>query len=454
MATDLSELAGECTNRPLPSAARRAGTTMRHDLRASMIDGMTCSVMMGITETYLPAFALALGMGQVVAGLVASVPILAGAFLQLVSPRAIRLLGSNRRWVVLCVVFQALSFLPLAITALVGKVPVAVLFLLSAMYWGSGLASGPAWNHWMDSLVPQRIRAHYFGRRQRMSQAGLLLGFAGAGISLEFGEMLGRPLVAFALLYLAAAVCRFISAASLATQSEPPIARAAASAPGGLRSLIRRLWNSGDGRMLVYLWMVQFGAYIAVPYFAPYMLGHLHFSYAQYMFIVSSVVVTKVLALPTLGRVAQRYGAWRLLVIGGLGVIPMAALWTVSTNVIFLLLINFVSGFVWGAFELGFLLLFFEAIDVRQRVAMLTLYNVGYASATVAGSVCGALLLATLGAGSAGYAAVFLLSSLARLCAAPLLWRVRLPKPAEPTVVLEPVFVEDSVEEFAAPQAA
>jgi MFS family permease len=199
---------------------------------------------------------------------------------------------------------------------------------------------------------------------------------------------------------------------------------------------------------------VQFGAYVAVPYFAPYMLGHLHFSYAEYMVVVSSVVVTKVLALPALGRVAQRHGAWRLLVIGGLGVIPMAALWTLSSNVAFLLVINFVSGFVWGAFELGFLLLFFEAIDARQRVAMLTLYNVGYASATVAGSICGALVLATLGAGSVGYAAVFLLSSLARLCAAPLLLRVRLPNPAAEALADMPHFVEEIVEELAAPQAA
>jgi MFS family permease len=132
----------------------------------------------------------------------------------------------------------------------------------------------------------------------------------------------------------------------------------------------------------------------------------------------------------------------------------MAAMWTVSTNVVFLLLINFVSGFVWGAFELGFLLLFFEAIDARQRVAMLTLYNVGYASATVAGSVCGALLLATLGAGSAGYAAVFLFSSLARLCAAPLLWRVRLPTPDEQIVTLPPQLVSEAVEGLTATQAA
>ena len=143
------------------AAARRACGDALRICGPGMIDGLTCNVMMGITETlFVGLRPLPLGMGQVVAGLVASVPILAGAFLQLVSPRAIRLLGSNRRWVVLCVVFQAISFLPLAVTALIGQVPVAVLFLLSAMYWGSGLASGPAWK--ITGWIRLRSRARSF----------------------------------------------------------------------------------------------------------------------------------------------------------------------------------------------------------------------------------------------------------------------------------------------------
>src|SRR5947209_8123166 len=86
---------------------------LRKTLHNSVSDGAAFSVMVGIGETYFPAFVLALGMGEIAAGLVASIPLLVGAILQLVSPAAVSWLGSNRRWVIACVALQAASFLPL-----------------------------------------------------------------------------------------------------------------------------------------------------------------------------------------------------------------------------------------------------------------------------------------------------------------------------------------------------
>src|SRR5262249_54123491 len=80
----------------LPRSRRRS---LRKNLRNSMSDGAAFSVMVGTGETYFPAFVLAMGMGEIAAGLVASIPILVGAILQMVSPAAVVKLGSNRRWV-------------------------------------------------------------------------------------------------------------------------------------------------------------------------------------------------------------------------------------------------------------------------------------------------------------------------------------------------------------------
>ena len=146
----------------LTEPAQQHASRLRHNLRASTSDGMACSVMIGIGENYLPAFALALGMGELVAGWIACVPLLAGAVLQLVSPACVRRIGSVRRWVVLCVAAQALSFIPLIITALSGHMRRSMLFVLAAIYWGSGMASGPAWANWMDTLVPQRSAVTIF----------------------------------------------------------------------------------------------------------------------------------------------------------------------------------------------------------------------------------------------------------------------------------------------------
>src|SRR6516165_6423850 len=116
--------------KPAPSDAspakfrRSRRRSLRKNLRNSVSDGAAFSVMVGIGETYFPAFVLAMGMGEIAAGLVASIPLLVGAILQMISPVAVVRLGSNRRWVITCVALQALSFLPLVIAAVLGRLPV------------------------------------------------------------------------------------------------------------------------------------------------------------------------------------------------------------------------------------------------------------------------------------------------------------------------------------------
>ena len=63
---------------------------LRHNLGRSIGDAASFGAMVGLGETYLPAFALALGMGETSAGLVASLPLVAGGIMQLVSLRAMK----------------------------------------------------------------------------------------------------------------------------------------------------------------------------------------------------------------------------------------------------------------------------------------------------------------------------------------------------------------------------
>src|SRR5687768_14059639 len=76
----------------VPASPPELGTRIspRRDLFCSMGDAGAYSVMVGIGETYFAAFALALGTGKTFAGLVATLPMLAGAFLQLATPYAVR----------------------------------------------------------------------------------------------------------------------------------------------------------------------------------------------------------------------------------------------------------------------------------------------------------------------------------------------------------------------------
>lgn len=169
-----------------PNQHTRPPSELRRNLRSIMFDGAAFSVMVGIGETYVPAFALALGLGEVAAGLIATVPMLAGGVLQLASPWAICGLRSHRRWVVTCASFQAVSVLLLLAVALVGGVAAWLLFVPATLYWAAGLATGPAWNTWVEDLVPKQIRPTFFARRVRVSQISVLVGLVLGGLFLHW----------------------------------------------------------------------------------------------------------------------------------------------------------------------------------------------------------------------------------------------------------------------------
>lgn len=396
------------------------------DLRAIVADGAAFSLMVGLSETYFSAFGLALGTGEVAAGLLTTIPLVLGAALQLVSPWAISRLGSHRFWVVCCAAAQATVFLPLAAAAFVGEIPTACLYLLVALYWSTGLGAGPAWNTWIGRLVPVALRARYFARRTRVCQLATLLGFLLGGVALEWGAAWGATLTAFGGLFLVASACRYVSAVCLSTQSEPAcLVQQERRVAWG--ELLARLRHSSDGRLLFYLLAVQVAVQVSGPFFTPYMLKQLRLSYVDYVMLVSCAYLAKVVSLPVHGRFAQRYGARSLLWAGGLGIVPVAGLWVCSDRFGYLMAVQLLSGSVWAAYELAMFLLFFESIEESERTSVLTTHNLFHALSTLTGSLLGALVLSTLGKDRSAYLAVFALSSAARAAAVFLL--VRVPRP-------------------------
>ncbi|HUG93179.1 MAG TPA: MFS transporter [Planctomycetaceae bacterium] len=408
--------------------------TLRSDLAAMTLDGVSFSVMVGLGETYLAAFLLALGKSELAAGLVGTLPMLAGAVLQFVTPRAVARLGSCRRWVVWCATVQALSFLPLALAAWAGAIPTPVVFLIAAVYWGTGMATGPAWNAWVETLVPVHIRARYFARRTRAAQIGVFAGLVGAGVALQTGRSEGHVLTVFAAMFVGAMLARLFSAACLARQSEPhPPQRRHAPHGDGVRgtasaalALISRHFTGPNGRLLRYLLLMQIGVQIAGPYFTCYMLEHLHLSYGQYVGLLSMSFVSKIAVLPALGSFARRAGARRLLWLGAVGVVPLPALWLVSDSFWYLLAVQMIGGLAWAAHELAMLLLFFETIPRQERTGVLTVFNFANAAAMAAGTLVGAALLGALGEERGTYLLLFALSAAARTV--PLAFLVRLPE--------------------------
>ncbi len=404
--------------------------TLRRNLKAMNADGFSFSVMVGIAETYLPAFVLARGLGDLTAAMIATVPVLLGSLLQLFAPYFLQRLRSYRRFVVATATAQACSMLMLMGMSLMTYVPAWAVFVPATLYWAAGLATGPAWNTWVEQLVPQRIRSGFFARRSRLCHVGVLLGLVSGGLLLRWSVAHDLTVPVFSILFGIGAIGRFVSAAMLARQTEiqhsecrpeicaDPVSVDRVSARVKLSNVLQTARHPGNaGRLVLFLMAVQTAVHVSGPYFNPFMLKVLRLSWVDYMGLLSLGFFGKMLSLPWAGRFANRWGADRLLWVGSVGIVPISALWFFSQNAWYLAFIQVLSGLVWGCYELAMLLQFFRQIPGERRVAVLTIYNLGNSAAMVAGTFIGAFILNAFGQDHNAYVAVFVASGLFRMTA-------------------------------------
>jgi MFS family permease len=206
-------------------------------------------------------------------------------------------------------------------------------------------------------------------------------------------------------------------------QREPQPPRPTAAMP--LKAVFRALGGGENGRLLLYLMAAQAAVQIAGPYFNPYMLGQLHFSYTIYAVVICTSMVAKVYFLPTVGRIADRVGVRRVFWTSAVASTLIPSFWLVSHHWVFLVFVQIYSGMAWCAFDLATLLLFIETIPRQKRVDVLAFFNLANSVAMAGGSLLGAGLLALLGGGQQAYLTLFGVSTLARIVA--LLFLMRMP---------------------------
>jgi MFS family permease len=388
---------------------------LRRDLWLITTDGVLFSIHVGLGETYLGAFALAIGSAPVVAGLVAALPMVAGGIVQLIAPGFLPHFASYRSSVVVGAAIQAASFLPLIAAALMTDAPPALLFACAAIYWSAGLATAPGWNAWMTQIVPARIRSTYFGRRQAVAQFGVLAGLTAGGLFLH--QSGGGPR-AFAVLFAAACLGRALSTLCLSRQSVP----AGRPRPHAIRArdLLLRAWRSRSRELIATILIVHFAINLASPFFTPFFLAERDVSYGMFMALLAANFAGKIATYPLAGRIARRAGLRQLMAIGGLGIAPLPLLWPLLP-VPWVLLLQLLAGMCWAAFELSVLLSFLDVSDDPERTSLLATFHFLNSLVVAGASLGGGALLAALGQGRDAYLVVFAVSAVARLMGVSLL---------------------------------
>jgi MFS family permease len=184
------------------------------------------------------------------------------------------------------------------------------------------------------------------------------------------------------------------------------------------------------------------------------MLMQLEFSYGQYVFLISLCFISKVISISFWGKYVERSGATKLLWIGGIGLVPLASLWILSSSLWWLAAIQIMSGIAWAAYELGFFLSFFETLPHNQRTRLLTIYNLANTSAICIGALVGWTVLNHFGCHSTTYYFLFGASSIGRLLCLGILIGLALPKRAAKSIAMRILSIRPGAASVSAPVIA
>jgi MFS family permease len=411
---------------------------LRSDLRHCTGDGVTHAFMVGLGETNFPLFALALGKTQATAGLVATIPQLIGALLQLCAPWGVEKIGSPRKWIMLCATIQCVSFAPMVVAALMGVMPTWLLFAVASVYWAVNLGAAPAWNTWIGALIPKRIRSHYFGWRSRVYQLAILVALLLGGLVLALGDreraqrLFGADITpemgvmaSFAFVFVLAGLSRLWSVRFLRRKSEPPNMDVRSHRRIHWWEFIKRMRGSTDGRVLGAMVLMTVSVQVAQPFFVPYMNKQLGFSDSAVLAMIAAGFAAKSVSAPFWSAYARRHGARRLFGLGAMAIVPISLMWMVSGDFWYLLALQGLTGAAFGAFELGFFFLSLEAIREDERTSMLALFLVFNSFAAAAGSLVGKAMLEFVPAAMTAYLALFGLSAFLRMLAVVPIRRIR-----------------------------
>ena len=396
------------------------GKQLSRIIRLSFLDAGFYSCMVGCGETYIVAFALALGFASHTAGLTAIMPLVVGALLQPIIGRTLHKRISARSWSVTCCVLQSLALFTLAAGGFffrdTPKILLPGFFAVVTWYWTVALSISPVWNVWIGRLVPADKHLDFFVKRTRIIQAGMVTSLIVAGSYLRWMEIGGTNIGIFALIFVLAGVLRLISAWCLWLHPDAPVGEAAAAARPKEKLRDKFSWALGypAAMMLTFSFLTNLAVYFSSPFFTPFMLRHLKLDYGIYAALTSLAFISRVLTANLMASVGSRFGVRMLLVLGSVGIVPVAWMWVVSNSLAYLVFVQFLTGFVWGCHELGITLYLMETVTDQKRLKLLSFMQITTAFGMLTGSMFGTLFVAGKQLDTPTYYEIFTMSSLLR----------------------------------------
>lgn len=344
-------------------------------LRHSLHDGVSYSIMVGVSETYFSAYAILLKASTQQIGLLAALPPLLASFTQLFAVWLSHRTGKRKNIIVAGALIQVFALMMVA--SLPGLFPAwsfPVLIGSVILYFIGPNLGAPLWASLMGSIVPEGIRGRFFGLRTRLSSISSFLSLLAAGAILQAFASLGSPLLGFVSIFVIGMVARCYSAYHLKQKHEPMVLPNLEPDRFVSWSFLKQ--HPNFLRFSMFFCCMQFAVAVSGPFVVVYLLRDLHFNYMELTLNTGASVLMQFVVLNRWGRLGDLFGNRIILRVTGFAIPFIPLLWTFSSNYYYLLVLQLFSGLIWSGYSLSASNFLFDLTPSHRRAGMMSIHNV------------------------------------------------------------------------------
>jgi hypothetical protein len=348
--------------------------------------------MTGVSESYFAAYAVFLKATTQQIALLASLPPLLASFSQLLSVWFAHKTGLRNKIIVAGAVIQVLALVAIAlIPNQTGDLRVQVLVVCVIAYFVGPNIGAPIWGSLMGTIVPVAARGRFFALRTRLSSIASFCALVVGGIILQVFDVLDQTSKGFLAIFAIGVLCRSVSTYHLSKIHDPP--QTINLEESSEESLFQTLkTNRKFVRFSLFFSCMQFAVAISGPFVVVYLLRDLHYSYLQLTCNTAASVLVQFLVLNRWGRLGDLFGNRIVIRVTGSCIPFIPALWVLSSDFAYLILVQAISGLIWSGFTLSAANSVYDLTPPKKRASLMALHNVNSNIAVFFGASTGSFL--------------------------------------------------------------
>ena len=362
--------------------------------RLSIKEGIFWTFRQAFGDHYIAPFAIAIGSSNPMVALINTMWNM--SFVTQVFGIKILNKFSRKKIITTSVFINSIGFLLMALIGffylknLYTEILPLLIFIDLIIIVGAAGIGHPAWFSWMGEVVDQKYRGRWWAKRSTILTFMSIVLTIIASFLLEFFKKNSLEIVGFILFFMVAFLTRAYCVRILNKHYEPKSKKQKAFK---IRIFFKNLRKTNFGKFIIFRGLFSMSMGITSPLIAIYLLRNLGFNYPTYIIIALAGMIFSIFTLNLWGKLADKYGNYRIIAIATMFIPLTPILWILSSSKLYLFLIpGIIGGISWYGFTLASTNFVYDNNSKGKRAQAIAMMNLSIGI----GVVIGGLILAGL----------------------------------------------------------